>query len=56
MFTIKDYKGFYCWGKANKQWLKTKKTIKKLAHKQLRNKKIDDNFTKYLYRGKPVEF
>jgi len=56
MHSIKDFEGFYCAGKANKQWLKTKKVTKKLAHKQLRRREIGDTFTKYIFRGKPVEF
>lgn len=54
MHSIKDFKNFYCASKANKQWLKFKKTTKKLAHKQLRKK--DNTFSKYIFRGKPVEF
>ena len=52
MHSIKDFKDFCCANKSNKQWLKTKKTLKKLAHKQLRK----EYRKKYIFRGKPVEF
>ena len=56
MYSIKDYnpEDFSCRNKANKQWLKTKKVCKKLAHKQLRKRKLDDNFNKYVYKCHPI--
>lgn len=56
MYSIKDFNSedFSCRTKANKQWLKTKKVIKKLAHKQLRKRKLEDTSSKYIYRGYPI--
>lgn len=56
MQSVKDFnpEDFGCVGKANKQWLKTKKVFKKLAHKQLRRRKLGDTFSKYIYGGRPI--